>query len=332
MRRFSLVATGIVALLLVMGAVQIWQWWLRDPAADAAPISVEVPQGATLRGVAMQLEVQGVIASDWWFRVAARMLGREIVQAGIHEILPGSSYADILLTLADARTDEVRITFPEGMTVAQMGERVRVVIPTISQAAWRAAIAPDAPAAQTAFVRDAQKPAGVDLEGYLFPDTYQFSKTATADEVVAIMLGTMERRIGDLPARDGRSLHDVLTLASIIEREVRKPEEMRAVAGVFWKRLADGMALQSDATLNYILDTGNAALSADDLTLDSPYNTYQHPGLPPGPISNPGMNALRAAWSPEENPYWYFLTDSDGTVHYARTFAEHVSNKARYLR
>jgi UPF0755 protein len=170
-------------------------------------------------------------------------------------------------------------------------------------------------------------------EGYLFPDTYRLPKNATAQEIVEKMEATLQNRLAALGAPTGRaaqySTAELITLASIIEREVREKEAMRQVADIFLKRLEINMALQSDATVNYILDTGLSGVSIAHTKVDNSYNTYQYPGLPPGPISNPGMNALEAAFHPANNPYYYFLTDDLGAIYYAETFNGHIANRQR---
>jgi UPF0755 protein len=189
------------------------------------------------------------------------------------------------------------------------------------------------------FLVRAGKPDHVDLEGYLFPDTYRFAPDATGNKIVDQLLATMEQRLTEADAwfavgkdQEFQSMHELLTLASILEREVRQPETMKMVSDIFRKRLEIGMALQADSTVNYITGGDNPSVSLADLEIDSPYNTYKYPGLPPGPISNPGINALTAAAYPQGNDYFYFLTDAQGNVYYATTHDEHVANKNRYLR
>jgi UPF0755 protein len=130
----------------------------------------------------------------------------------------------------------------------------------------------------------------------------------------------------------GRSFYDIVTMASIIEKEVRGEEDRQKVADIFWRRLGIGMALQADSTVNYATRKNLPSVTAKDLEVDSRYNTYKYPGLPPGPIANPGMTALIAAIRPLKNTDWFFLTDKDGNVHYAKTFDEHIRNKQKYLR
>jgi UPF0755 protein len=132
--------------------------------------------------------------------------------------------------------------------------------------------------------------------------------------------------------RSGKSEQDMVTMASILEGEVRTEEDRRLVSGILWKRIEKGMYLQVDATFSYLIGKGSAELTMTDLSLDSPYNTYRHKGLPPGPINNPGLDAMRAAINPEASPYYFYLSDKDGNTHYAKTFDEHKDNKAKYLK
>lgn len=314
---------------------QAHQYFLKN--SDAAEISFTVGEGESFAQIAQRLEDEGVIPSSFWFRVAARFSGlADDVRAGTTVLVPGDRSADILGALVyPSGASEVSVTIPEGYTLAQIGETVRVVLPQITAEEWVRVTGVGSPFASDAFVLRSQKPVDVDLEGYLFPDTYRFFKDAIAEDVVERMLRTMEQRVESLgsPTGDaeGMTMHELITLSSIIEREVRNSEEMREVSDIFLKRLDIGMALQSDATVNYVTGGDDPSISLSDRDLDSPYNTYQYPGLPPGPISNPGMNALRAVWNPAENAYYYFLTDSAGNVYYAETHDEHVLNKALYL-
>ncbi len=181
------------------------------------------------------------------------------------------------------------------------------------------------------FLADAPKTAS--LEGYLFPDTYQFAPEATAEEIITLMLDTFGKKF-DATLRQGvkqsgKSLFSLITMASIIEEEGRTKEERDMISDVFWKRIAIGQALQSDATVNYVHGTTRLQPTFKDIDSNSPYNTYRNVGLPPGPISNPSIMSLRAAIFPKSNPYYYFLVDlNTGETVYAVTFEDHVRNRA----
>ena len=178
------------------------------------------------------------------------------------------------------------------------------------------------------------KPADQGLEGYFFPDTYFFYRDSESSLILKKFLDTFQKRAGDLLASaqaNGKNIHEVLTLASIVEAEAQRKEDKRLVAGIFLKRLEIGMPLQSDATVNFV--TGKSALqpTSEDLAQDSLYNTYQHVGLPPGPINNPGLESIEAVLQPELSDYLYFIALPDVGVIYAKTFEEHKQNKEKYL-
>ncbi len=190
------------------------------------------------------------------------------------------------------------------------------------------------------FLKD--KPEYYGLEGYLFPDTYRIYSTSTVDEVIEKMLSNFDKKLTPQMRADikqqGKSIYAVITMASLVEKEAPLSYEKgdnrdaRIIAGIFWQRLKFGQGLQSDATLSYILSDTKAQHSGQELEIDSPYNTYKYRGLPPGPICNPGILAIKAAIYPIATDYNYFLTTSDRRVIYARTYDEHLQNKYQYLR
>ncbi len=337
-RILYIVVTLVIMGLLWQSAKQIHQYFFAEPLADTTSVLFIVSEGESFKTIANRLQERGIIKSAWWFRLDAKLAGLDDdIKAGQTTLTPGDRYADILgALLYPAGESEISLTIPEGYTIAQIGEVVREKFPEITLEEWNRVTGASSPFTANDFTFLASKPAGVDLEGYLFPDTYRFFKDANAEDIVRKMLQTMQSRIEALgePTSQGvlLNLHDRLTLASIVEREVRSAETMRNVADIFYKRLDIGMALQSDATINYVTNGDDPSVSAEDLQTDSLYNTYKYPGLPPGPISNPGMNALRAVWNPAENPYYYFLTDAEGNIYYAKTHDEHVVNKAKYLK
>ncbi|OGY45940.1 MAG: hypothetical protein A3J62_04055 [Candidatus Buchananbacteria bacterium RIFCSPHIGHO2_02_FULL_38_8] len=180
------------------------------------------------------------------------------------------------------------------------------------------------------------RPKNLDLEGYLFPDTYRVYSDATATDIVRKMLDNLDRKL-TLELRteiekQGKTIHEILTIASILEKEVSTDADRKMVADIFYKRLAAGIPLQADSTVNYVTGKGVSRASAEDLEIDSPYNTYKYRGLPPGPICNPGLSSIMAAIYPTSNPYLYFLTTPDGKVIYSKTYEEHVAAKLKYYK
>ena len=209
----------------------------------------------------------------------------------------------------------IKITFPEGYSVKQIGNRIKEKIEV--------------------FDNEELNQIASTSEGHLFPDTYFFLPDVTPKEVFEIMTDTFDEKISKIKndiVASGKSLEEILKMASLLEEEVQTFEDKKIVSGILWKRISIGMALQVDATLAYERGKTSAELSIDDLRKNSPYNSYTNRGLPPTPISNPGIESIEAALKPSESKYFYFLTDKESKVHYARTFEEHKQNKEKYLR
>lgn len=180
-----------------------------------------------------------------------------------------------------------------------------------------------------------EKPASVDLEGFLFPDTYIFFKDATAVDIINRMLFNFDEKFtSDIRVeieKKGKTIYEIVTMASILEKEVKTPEDMKIVSGIFWDRLEVGQPLQSCATIAYVLGEEKKQYSYEDTRAPSPYNTYTNKGLPRGPINNPGMRAITAAIYPTNTEYNYFLTDpKTGKTVFSKTIEEHEANKAKY--
>ncbi len=335
----GMAVTLAVIVFLSIVIHQVNRFWLASPKAEAQTYEVQILPSDSLSNLAPVLAADKLV-NPFWFKVYTKVFGGETgIDVGTYSISEGMSYAEIIATLHNGQANEVTLTIPEGFTIKQMGERVTASFSTIAADDWAHATGQFSPEESLPFVVAAGKPDGVDLEGYLFPDTYNFEQSATADDIVTKLVTTMAEKVQtvNLAAQVGtdkpfKSLHEALTLASILEKEVRTPTTMANVADIFLKRLAVGMALQADSTVNYVTGGDSPSVSFDDLKIDSPYNTYMYPGLPPGPISNPGLNALAAVASPSQNPYYYFLTDDEGNVYYAATNEEHAANKAKYLK
>lgn len=338
MLRFIGIIFGIMVVVgVVMGGSYLYDAYLISPEDDAQSIEFTVDEGASVETIATTLQDQGVITSAFFFKVYTK-LSDAVLQAGMFELKPHMSLASVVQTLTDAKAQEVQVTIPEGYNVSQVGEVVVDVL-EISPPQWEEAIGSNGKwmIDETELVSGIPQEQG--LEGYLFPDTYRFRTDASASVVAETMLLTLKRRLAEnnisipqnLIFEGGMTFHEIMTLASIIEREVRHPEDMKIVSGIFYTRMKIGMALQADSTVNYVTGNSDPAVSLEDSRVDSPYNTYVNLGLPPGPISNPGINAIIAALNPVETDYLYFLTTDEGEVIYSKTFDEHVANKYKYL-
>jgi UPF0755 protein len=300
--------------------VTVWAAACGRPVGE--PVAVGVPAGATFSVVADTLASRGIVRLPTLFRVYARLRGDdERIKAGRYLLAPGARWSRILDDLTAGRVVTVPLTIPEGFRLTQIAQRV-AALTGLSPDSVAAAL--DAPGVDSVFGVP-----GPGLEGYLFPDTYRFAEGVSLDTVIAAM--TRRYRQAWTPARralcDATSLteKDVITLASIVQAEARKPEEMPRIASVYLNRLERGMLLQADPTVLYALGGPRERLlyAAIDSVADSPYNTYTQPGLPPGPIGAPGDEAIDAVLEPSGEPFLYFVAWPDGSHHFSRTLAEH---------
>jgi UPF0755 protein len=255
-------------------------------------------------------------------------------QAGTFILPPELTVSEMvyfLTTKTSQKKEDIRITFPEGWTISQMADRLEVN--TLSgQKFLELAQRPDVFSDRFPFLT--QLPQGATLEGFLFPDTYFFDPEASPDSIIEKMLQTFLQKVLE-PYQEsfgfeGENMFSIITMASIIEGEVRSSEDRRLVSGIFAKRIESGMPLQSDATLAYVLKERKIQHSAQDLSKDSPYNTYKYQGLPPGPICNPSLDAIQSSLEPASSEYWFFLNDPQtGKTYFAKDFEQHKRNKTK---
>ena len=338
MARWILVFFGtlIVAGTALTGGF-VYDAYFKQPDDQAQTVSFEIEEGESVKTIGARLNDQELVDSLFFFKTYIRISNTGgSFKPGTFELKPGMNYRSMVRMLSQAEIDEVQMTIPEGFTLKQIGERVQATFPHVTSDEWNRLTGGASPFETDEFIVAAKKPDDVDLEGYLFPDTYRFFPDVSAEDIIKKMVVTMEQKIPNSITQSLNnsitSVHQILTLASIIEREVRGADDMKIVAGIFLTRLEIGMPLQADSTISYYLGKTSAELTTADLKADEPFNTYTRVGLPPGPISNPGLNAITAVQNPTETGYLYFLTADDGTVIYAATFDEHVANKWKYLK
>lgn len=340
MIRAILLFLGICLVLgSLMGGSYLYDAYMISPAADAEAVAFDVEAGASVETIGAALQEAELITSPLFFKVYVK-LNNATLQAGSFELTPGMSLSSVVSELAFAEANEVEVTIPEGYTRAQIGETVVEALAQVTDEEWATVSGENGKWMLTSTDVLGGIPQGQGLEGYLFPDTYRFAEGANAETVADTMVLTLKRRMAEnnivipdtLVFENGMTLHEVITLASIVEREVRDPEDMALVAGIFFSRLRIGMALQADSTVNYITGKNDPGVTLEDSRVNSPYNTYKNLGLPPGPISNPGMNAINAVLNPQDSEYLYFLTTPEGVAIYSATFDQHIDNKYRYLK
>jgi UPF0755 protein len=285
-----------------------------SPATFPTNTDIRIEEGMTQKDIAQLLETHNVIRSALFFDLILHFEHeRALIPAGVYTFPDTFSTYDIAthITNGEFRKPLMRVTFPEGFRVEDMF----TILPSSIVASSSLSVA--------------------EYEGYLFPDTYFISRNATLAEILTQLRATFDEKIAPYTEQISASgfTHDeVVILASLIEREAKDTESKRMISGILQNRLNQNMPLQVDAVFDYLLHKSSAELTLDDMKIDSPYNTYTHTGLPPAPIANPGLASIEAVLHPTLSEYFYYLTGTDGTFHYATTFDEHKKNKATYLK
>jgi UPF0755 protein len=329
--RLSLAFLLIVGLAATAG-VRYYDW-CRDSGGVRTRVVVDIPEGASGADVVRELHDKGVLrcaaVSEWLLRRSG-LSGR--VRAGSHELTTNMDPNDAFLAITEGppKVPTVDVTIPEGYRLTQIAERVHVDLRIPAERFLRAA--------DGSWPLPPYLPAGKPLEGFLFPNTYEFAKReTTADDVIRRLLDEFRTVAADLPwkrAEDATGLtpYQLVTVASMIEKEARIERDRPLIAAVIYNRLRDGMPLQIDATVQYIDPDPSNGLTASDFEIDSPYNTRIHTGLPPTPIASPGLASLSAALEPAHVDYLYYvLCGHDGHHRFSRTYQRFLRDKAECL-
>jgi peptidoglycan lytic transglycosylase G len=304
-----------------------WMALSPTPAVQAGPLVVDIPAHEGVLGIAVRLAEAEVVPSRVAFLAATVGRGRiRSLKAGEYEIPRGATTLDVIDLLVSGRVRQHVVLHPEGATVAELARALESERLGRAEDVIRAAS--DEQLRRTLGIN------GPSLEGYLFPDTYRFVRGLSAEEMLGRMVQRLRSKLTpDLLERArarGLDVHQLLTLASIIEREAVDPEEQRLISAVFWNRLRLDMPLQADPTVQYAVAKERRALTRADLTTDHPYNTYTRRGLPPGPIASPGLGALQAAVDPAPVNYLYFVARDDRRHTFSSSVAEHNRAVLRY--
>lgn len=323
------------AILAVLIALPIIWWFVLSPTPhtqSSRPGTFVVREGEGWQETTTHLQDQGYVKQPLTFEAIVMLDGaRGKLLPGRYELRRGMSARDIISTLTN-ESAAASITIPEGWRTEQIESRM-IAEGLTTRAQWEQALSnpPDNPVLTS-------KPSGVPLQGYIFPDTYRFTEKNAARQLVYDSLATLNSKLTPTIrtgfAKQGLTVHQGLTLASIVEREAQVPWERPIIASVYLNRLHRGMKLQADPTTQYAVGKpGNwwpSHLTYGDLANPSPYNTYVHKGLPPGPICNPGLPSIEAVAKPAHTQYLYFVAKGDGTHVFAKTYAEHERNVQQY--
>ncbi len=320
---------GVVLLLVVALAIAAYlghDWYHRgieaaNPAGEAK--IVRIPEGSSVERITQVLYDEALILDRRAFKIMLRLEGLgEKLQAGVFEISPAMTAKEIAEHIASGDVAMQRITIPEGLQLKQIAERVEQGELSDAEEFKAAAVGE-----KVAGGIDMPLPKGT-LEGYLFPETYDFCYDAGAEAIVLRMVQELQRRFyrphrEEIEARQ-LSLHEIVTLASLVEREAKIDEERTLIAGVIHNRLDRDMKLQIDATVQYALPEHKDRLLFEDLRVDSPFNTYRHHGLPPGPIASPGLPSLMAALRPASTDALFYVARPDGSHVFTPTYEDHL--------
>lgn len=331
----------IIIIIIVLAAGPFYLNSLKMPVNNNGQETIfAVNQGETVGEIALNLKKEELIKSTRYFKYLV-WRGKLKILAGQYSLSQKISMENIIkiLTAGDIINNEKQIRIIEGWGIKDINNYLnknKIV-------------------EENSFIKLAEKemnnldfkelseeiastlPKNAILEGFLFPDTYRLNKDAKADEIIRKMLVNFENKLtqemrGEIK-KQNKSVFEIITMASVVEKEVRTAEDMKIVSGIFWDRIKYGMPLQADATLSYIFDDNIGGHSIEETKIDSPYNTYKYAGLPKGPIANPGLNAITAAIYPKFTGYGYFLSDpATGKTIYSKTLSEHNVNKAKYLK
>ncbi|MFZ5365627.1 MAG: endolytic transglycosylase MltG [Patescibacteria group bacterium] len=326
----------IIASALIIAALGFIKWrHLQRPILITQNIPFKIDSGMSATEIVDKLESNQIITDGqallWYLKLTGQD-GNFI--AGTYWLKPEYDSLDLIAVFGGEGETVGKVTIVEGWDQLQIAAELteqNIVsgldfLDEVENGDWRA---------QSLWTFWDGKPVEADLEGYLYPDTYYFNPAEGSSGVIDKLLMNFDKKLTPELRQEiknqKKTIYEVVTMAAIVEKEMFGYEDRRIVADIFWKRLEIGMPLQSDATINYITKKGTTRPSYADLEIQHPYNTYENKGLPPGPICNPSIEAIKAVIYPEKNDYYYFLNTADGRIIYSRTFDEHVANKQKYL-
>lgn len=332
LKKKILIAVICVAVIIVAGAVfYITGLGKALDSNDTQTVSVIISSGSSTGQIGQILEEEGIISSADKFKIWSRIKGYDSrYKAGTYTLSPSMDFQEIADIIVSGKVTTVNFTIPEGYTIYQTASAIAAkglgdydtLVSLIEAGDY-----------EYDFLKDAQNNKNK-LEGYLFPNTYTVDKGMNEELIIKVMLDQFEKQPYKVYAESGSSysLNDIITVASIIERECKVDEERPLVASVIYNRLAKGMPLQMCSTVQYVLGKQKEVLTYADTRIESPYNTYTNTGLPPGPICSPGLAAIKAALNPADTDYLYFVLSEklDGTSNFSSDYAQFEKDKAAY--
>lgn len=331
---------GVIIGYLVFVVLAVFLYFVfqqtQPTGSNQETVVFEIEKGEGLSEIAQKLESQELIKNNKLFQAYSFLRNvRSQFWPGEYKVSQGMSLKEIISVLtSQPLAREKQVVLIEGWTAKEIAEEIERVGLVEKQDFLRAlGEIGKSFELEEKYLFLADRPVGADIEGYLFPDTYRFFESTTSQAIIEKILDNFQQKLNSLQLeRSDYSLFEILTMASLIEKEAALDQDRRLVSGVFWDRMEAGWALQSCATINYILGEPKERLSYEDTRIPSPYNTYLNPGLPPSPINNPGLSSIQAALNPLESDYCCFLSTSKGQIIFSQTIEEHNINKAKYLK
>lgn len=323
---------GAVLCVCALGA-SLAGYYMPAPWAAEKRGYIHVEPDMTAAEVAEKLHDTGYIQSSAWFRIAARLTGREgELKAGEYIVDSRMSMQQVLEKLASGKSEAARLVIPEGYTVWQIAQSV-AKLGKISEEEFLNA-ARDSSQLYP-YMNGNRSSVTFPVEGFLFPDTYFIPNKATAEDIIAMMLKNFDRHLTDEMKQKisdrNLSIYQFVTLSSLVEKEAKYDDDRPLIASVFFNRLESHMKLQSDASISYAMGSHKAEYSIAETQYDSPYNTYMYEGLPPGAIGNPGMDSMEAVLSAPKTYYFYFVADGGGQNYFSMTYEDHMKNVQEHM-
>lgn len=327
----------IIMIIIMVGAIA--GMYLKDNKGKCDPLNsdniiIEIEQGESVVSVAQKLKSEGVIRYPKLFTIHGSVFKRNSgIKFGLHPVKKGMTYEEIYNSISKSEMSlDVynKVTIPEGFTVQQIAKKLSQENVVNEESFLELAKEGNF---DFWFLRGISVDGGkYKLEGFMYPQTYYFKKNATEKEIIEEFLKEFEKNVSEYEDKySSQEFYDILKIASIIEKETFIDKEKDIVSGVFYNRINNGVRLESCATVEYVLNTGKKVLSYDDISIDSPYNTYRVNGLPPTPISNPSITSIKAAENPTDTEYMFFVANKDGNGHvFSKTYDEHLKNIEKY--
>ena len=322
-----------IALFVVFCLLFLWSVYTPKSVSESPSVYYNIETGTGSKDIAKDLKDRGVIKSSLFFKFYVLISGQHAnLQAGIYDFSGSMSIAKIVNKLVRGDIAKNKITIMSGWTLEDMGkyfEGRKIYSKKDFLQATKKDYSKD-------FAFLDQKPKNTSLEGYIFPDTYYVPLIFSPEQFVKMALGNLDKKLTPefkkKIEKDKKSIHQIIIMASIIEKEVPSLEDKKIVSGILWKRMLNDMPLQVDSTVNYVTGKNDIRVAIKDTKIDSLYNTYKYKGLPLGPISNPGMDSILAAIYPTKSEYWFYLSaKGTGKTIYSATFKEHTVATRKYL-